>query len=343
MIWSKSLSTPLQWELRWNPEHVKSCPHSSKQQTKPHDIQRREKLNSKTSLVTKQPANPVLACKPETTCAISASSFQGSLYHVNCYARNAKLWFFDEGFKKHAVAMLHWSEDTPLYAAKCTLLGSSEAAMRLLSVSEAERNFASNDILLTRLLARSTSGIPVWSFKMDARAGDLVEPVGNIYQNHSESIKAQLFCSGIDLQLGLLSQQREVMVSSPCCKLETNLHLANLHPQRAVQWCDAESAQPRSEKSSEANCSQSLAEPPERVIRFTSFWHRIQSKIRQKEVPCWDWVYYKIEKWHPENIHKKYHIPIPDVGDKLHTSPLVISAMSTTRSFKFHAVHNLKA
>lgn len=106
--------------------------------------------------------------------------------------------------------MLHRSEDTPLYAAKCTPLGSSEAAIRLLSVSEAERNFASNDILLTHCWLYSRL-----EFKMDARAGDLAEPVGNIYQNLS---KHSCFCSGIDLQLGLLSQKREVMMSSPCCK-----------------------------------------------------------------------------------------------------------------------------
>ena len=36
---------------------------------------------------------------------------------------------------------------------------------------------------------------------------------------------------------------------------------------------------------------------------------------------------YKKQEWHPQSIHKKYHIP--DVGDKLqHTSPVVISAMS---------------
>ena len=162
---------------------------------------------------------------------------------------------------------------------------------------------------------------------MDARAGDLVEPAGNIYQNLS---KHSCFCSGIDLQLGLLSQQREVMMSSPCCKPWNKSSPSKSPPTKSCPVVRCWECSAKKWKSSEANCSQSLAEPPERVVRFTSFWHRIESKIRQKEVPCWDWVHYKIQKWHPENIHKKYHIP--DVGDKLHASLLVISAMSTTRS-----------
>ncbi len=140
----KRLSTPLQWELSWNPERVKCFPHSFKQQTKPHDIQR-EKLNSRTG-ITKQTAQDKATSKLSKPCGLQARNdlrhqrvlFQGGL---------ARLWI-----QKHG-------GNAPIrrYRSKVS------KAAGLLSVSETEHNVASNDILLTRWLKVQV---------MDARAGD---------------------------------------------------------------------------------------------------------------------------------------------------------------------------